>query len=289
MTLGEKLRQLRRGLKMTQKELAGDRITRNMLSQIESGAASPSMKTLQYLADRLGVSVSSLLDTSDSASTLDAARRRFRAGDLEQAIALAEKAGSASEERHILLANARFQLSQERLKAGKIKEAEKLARAALRDNEKSLYCSESIRFKLLSTLAVCEAHGGNLSESTLGMAKTAYTAAGWEAVYHILLARDLMRKEQFREAERELWAITTLPDRELPLFWITRGEIALRQEKMGEALSCLQHAEETEIPGDGLRRELYSLLETLCRETEDYQNAYRYAAKLRELQETDTP
>ncbi|MBR2896660.1 MAG: helix-turn-helix transcriptional regulator, partial [Oscillospiraceae bacterium] len=65
MTLGEKLRQLRRGLGMTQKELAGERITRNMLSQIESGTATPSMKTLQYLAERLGVSASSLMDPSD--------------------------------------------------------------------------------------------------------------------------------------------------------------------------------------------------------------------------------
>lgn len=40
---------------MTQKELAGDMISRNMLSLIENGAASPSISTLTYLASRLGV------------------------------------------------------------------------------------------------------------------------------------------------------------------------------------------------------------------------------------------
>ena len=287
MTLGEKLRQLRQGLGMTQKELAGDRITRNMLSQIESGAASPSMKTLQYLADRLGVSVASLMDPADSASSLDAARRRFRAEDYEQAIALAEKAGGASEERRILLANAKFRLSVERLKQGYIQESEELARAALRDNDKSIYASESMHFKLLTMLAICEVQKGDAPESFVKDAKAAYTEAGWEAIYHILLARELMKRNRLHDAEQELWLVTVLPDRERPLFWITRGEIALRQDKAGEALSCLQRAEETEIPGAGLRRELYSLLETLYRETEDYQNAYLYAAKLRELKEPE--
>ena len=46
---------------MTQSELAGDAITRNMLSLIESGTASPSVKTLQYLAERLGVPYEHLL------------------------------------------------------------------------------------------------------------------------------------------------------------------------------------------------------------------------------------
>lgn len=52
--LGEKIRQLRLQLGITQRDLAGDKITRNMLSLIESGAASPSVSTLVYIAERLG-------------------------------------------------------------------------------------------------------------------------------------------------------------------------------------------------------------------------------------------
>lgn len=55
--LGEKVHELRTRLGITQKELAGDHITRNMLSLIESGNASPSVATLRYLADKLGTSV----------------------------------------------------------------------------------------------------------------------------------------------------------------------------------------------------------------------------------------
>jgi len=53
MTLGQKIRELRLARQWTQKELAGDFITRNMLSQIENDGATPSMKTLEYLASKL--------------------------------------------------------------------------------------------------------------------------------------------------------------------------------------------------------------------------------------------
>lgn len=41
MSLGERLRQARLEAGLSQRQLCGERITRNMLSQLESGAASP--------------------------------------------------------------------------------------------------------------------------------------------------------------------------------------------------------------------------------------------------------
>ena len=46
---------------MTQTEVVGNFITRNMLSQIESGAATPSMKTLEYLATVLEITPAELM------------------------------------------------------------------------------------------------------------------------------------------------------------------------------------------------------------------------------------
>jgi transcriptional regulator with XRE-family HTH domain len=46
---------------MTQSELVGGEITRNMLSRIENGAANPSMDTVCYIAKRLNVSPGYLL------------------------------------------------------------------------------------------------------------------------------------------------------------------------------------------------------------------------------------
>ena len=50
--LGKRIKEARLAKKMTQSELVGTFITRNMLSRIESGNACPSVKTLEYLARR---------------------------------------------------------------------------------------------------------------------------------------------------------------------------------------------------------------------------------------------
>ncbi len=50
---------------MTQRELAGDEITRNMLSRIENGAALPSIGSLLYIADRLEVSPAYFFDETE--------------------------------------------------------------------------------------------------------------------------------------------------------------------------------------------------------------------------------
>ena len=61
MSLGERLRQARLEKGLSQTQVAGETITRNMLSQLEHDQASPSVRTLEYLAAVLGVRVSWLL------------------------------------------------------------------------------------------------------------------------------------------------------------------------------------------------------------------------------------
>lgn len=50
MTLGQKIREARLERQLTQQEVVGDVITRNMLSRIENDAATPSVRTLEHLA-----------------------------------------------------------------------------------------------------------------------------------------------------------------------------------------------------------------------------------------------
>ena len=53
MELGEKLRQARLEAGLSQRQLCGERITRNMLSQIEHGSARPSMDPSKNLATQV--------------------------------------------------------------------------------------------------------------------------------------------------------------------------------------------------------------------------------------------
>lgn len=70
--LGQRIKEARLAKKMTQNEVVGSFITRNMLSQIESGSAVPSMKTLTYLTKVLDLPASSLLaDATENGETPD--------------------------------------------------------------------------------------------------------------------------------------------------------------------------------------------------------------------------
>jgi tetratricopeptide (TPR) repeat protein len=53
--LGERLRQLRVAAGLTQTELAGDRFSKEYVSQIERGKTRPTAETVEWLASRLGV------------------------------------------------------------------------------------------------------------------------------------------------------------------------------------------------------------------------------------------
>ena len=64
-TLGEKIKALRKEKKLTQTALAGSELTKSMLSQIENGKATPSMKTLQYIAEKLECETSFLLEEDE--------------------------------------------------------------------------------------------------------------------------------------------------------------------------------------------------------------------------------
>src|SRR5918911_3783777 len=55
LRLGERLRQLRVAAALTQGELAGERFSKEYVSQIERGKTRPTRETIEWLAARLGV------------------------------------------------------------------------------------------------------------------------------------------------------------------------------------------------------------------------------------------
>ena len=90
MELGQKLKQARLDAGLSQRQLCGEEITRNMLSLIENGSARPSMDTLTYLAGRLGKPVGYFLEEdavlSPNQPVMDKARRAFGKGAYDQVL-----------------------------------------------------------------------------------------------------------------------------------------------------------------------------------------------------------
>ncbi|WP_425448707.1 helix-turn-helix domain-containing protein [Dethiothermospora halolimnae] len=63
LTLGEKIKKERKKHGMTQSDLAGDFITRTMLSKIENDVAKPSIETIQYISEKLDLPVSYFIES----------------------------------------------------------------------------------------------------------------------------------------------------------------------------------------------------------------------------------
>ncbi len=78
LRLGERLRQLRVAAGMTQTGLAGDRFSKEYVSQIERGKTRPTAETILWLADRLGVDAGFLANgvSADERGRVDAALAR---------------------------------------------------------------------------------------------------------------------------------------------------------------------------------------------------------------------
>lgn len=101
--VGERIKatRLRRRPPLRLADLAGDGLSLGMLSKIERGRVSPSLTTLQYLAQRLGVPLAQLFEeeseTAGGTAALGDARAALWLGDpvgaAERALALVDEAG----------------------------------------------------------------------------------------------------------------------------------------------------------------------------------------------------
>ncbi|CAN7537565.1 helix-turn-helix domain-containing protein [Rossellomorea sp. LjRoot5] len=62
MNIGERIKELRQKINMTQGELAKDICTQSFISRLEGGSVSPSAETVYRLSERLGVPISALIN-----------------------------------------------------------------------------------------------------------------------------------------------------------------------------------------------------------------------------------
>lgn len=141
MELGQKIRAARLEAGLSQRQLCGDTITRNMLSQIENGSARPSMDTLQILAARLHKTVGYFLE--EGASCNEKLMETLRQTPPEQVAELLKAYVSPDpifdRERYFLESNALLSLSRQALQEGKTVYAQTLWEKAMAAGEKTPY------------------------------------------------------------------------------------------------------------------------------------------------------
>lgn len=160
--LGKRIKEARLARKMTQADVVGDFITRNMLSQIESGTANPSVKTLTYLAKVLQLPVNYLLpdeletfDDSENAvlkdfEALNKMKNAFRRGEYtlaaEIAAPFATEDSVVYDEACAVLARAYLELAKG---TANPREAVTLTSKALSYADKGIFKSREIKTQAL--------------------------------------------------------------------------------------------------------------------------------------------
>lgn len=264
MEIGQRLKQARLEQGLSQRQLCGNVITRNMLSMIENGSTSPSMETLRYLAGRLGKSVSYFLD-EDAAnlpnqSVMVKARTAFDAGEYDELLRVLEQYRRPDpifdREEALMRSLALLDFAQEAISRGKGPYAlELLERAAAAGNQTPYYTQELERRRLLLK------------------ARLVPTELPADDTELLVRAEMALNRGEPESAGRYLEAAQVRSG----LYWnYLRGRSYLGNGDYAEAQACLETAWEYDPNACA------AYLELCCREQEDFKGAYRYACFLRE-------
>ncbi len=150
--LGRRLKAARLAKKMTQSDVVGDFITRNMLSQIESGSATPSMKTLEYLAGVLEIPMERLLADQggptepEAISVLGRAKVLLKEQNYEALLQVKDASGVIADELHALHGIAHLEIARalsQSKQTEQMQAAVMHARLAAQESACGIYANES--------------------------------------------------------------------------------------------------------------------------------------------------
>lgn len=289
MNIGEKIRDLRVSKLMTQSELAGTRITRNMLSCIENGTAQPSLPTLLYIAGRLNVPAGFLLaEEGDERvyrkmNSLANIKRAYTAGDWQGCRSLCLSAcPEPDDEINLLLAECDAEIAVQEFERGRLRFSCRFFDEAISYAEKTVYRTDyiparaSVYFRFMQRISATLYSDLLDEEQKLPVADTSEFAAYVTALEE-LDQSDRSAADRFLAAHRE------------PSFFAQHLKIKL--EMLAGEYASAGNALQRLLRGDKplTKIELYTVfseLEICCRETEDFKGAYSYAnEKIRLLEQ----
>lgn len=282
MNIGNKVKALRLAKMLTQSELAGDEITRNMLSRIENGSALPSLQTLMYLADKLGVPAGYLLaeETEDfeykKLIGMPDIIRAFKDGDWRICTDLCEKLGGTDDETAHIVSVCRFNEAKEAFDSGELRAAVALFDEARSISQKTVYADKSIA-------PVCDAYLyciGSISPLLIADIEVArlpsvYALADDFCRYFVALRAT----SRSGAPQTDLSSIIAAESDNGIFADHINARLKMRSGCHGEAYRILKGL----LASDGrisapMLYFVFSDLEACCRELSDYKGAYDYSS-----------
>jgi len=268
MELGERLKQARLEAGLSQRQLCGDVITRNMLSQIENGSARPSVDTLRYLAGRLGKTVSFFLEEVQAVPHNQQILLQARQADVTAVLGILEGYQSPDPvldpERWLLEALACFCFAEQVLSEGKPAYAQTLLdQGQLAGSRTPYYTGELQRRAVLLACKIRPERAGQLVSQLPDLLPEL-----------LLRGQAALDEKAYARSGAVLDAAMPCDD---PTWQLLRADAYLGLKAYTSAIPLYLQAEATYPKRAAIG------LEHCYRETEDYKSAYLYACKLREM------
>jgi transcriptional regulator with XRE-family HTH domain len=292
MNIGERIRELRISKLMTQADLAGDHITRNMLSCIENGSANPSLSTIIYIAGRLGVPAGFLLaEQGDEMayrkmSNLSNIKKAYTTGDVQSCRSLClSGCPEPDDEISLLLANCDAEIAAEEFWSGRLRSSCRFFDEALSYAEKTIYSTDAIEAEIRVYFRFMERISHTLYSDLLDEGK-ALSVKSNSIISQYLDALDALDNGDVTVAEALINQLTQSGSNSFFEAHL-QSKLLIVQKNYKQAYRALQQL--LQDSGTPLNKiELYTVLgdlEICCREDEDYKNAYRCASEKVELAE----
>lgn len=267
MELGQRIKEARLEAGLSQRQLCGEVCTRNMLSLIESGRAKPSMDTLRHFARQLGRPLSWFLEeeaaVSPNRSVMEKAEKALWDGDFSGGLEILGNYRGPDPAfdgaRYALEIACLLELADGAVKQGKIPYARGLLERVARVGASTPYPWDRQRWLLLRFAAGEEPR--NLAPALTGMSQRLQLLAA------AAMAEDPERAQRYLEA---------VDDRS-PQWYLSMGQTLLRKKDYAGAAQALQAAE-AQLP-----TQCIGLLEVCYREMGNFELAYKYACKARDV------
>ncbi|MBQ9806177.1 MAG: helix-turn-helix transcriptional regulator [Clostridia bacterium] len=288
MNIGEKIRELRVAKLMTQTELAGTHITRNMLSCIENGAAQPSLSTILYIAKRLNVPAGFLLaDEGDEVlyrkmNSFGNIKKAYVEGDLHSCRSLCLSAcPEPDDEIRLLLADCDVGIAIEEFWSGKLRSACRFFDEALVYAEKTMYQTAHVEAQARLFFRYMRRLSPTLYSDVLDEEATPATV--WNSPFAVYTSALEALDDGDYEGARML--CDTMEENSFFALHINSC-LLMSEGAYSDAKKDLLALLNSDDPLNQI--ELYSVLcelEISCRETEDYKGAYDYATEKVQLLE----
>ena len=270
MSIGNKIRTARKEKKMTQSTLAGNKITRNMLSAIECGKATPSLDTLYHIAETLELPVAYFISEEEDLfvfkknAQIKKIRSLYAQRSYEKCISVISSLGTPDSELAYLLAQCHFELGRRAVTEGSLKAGGEHLDLALKFSEQTVYDTE--RIKALSLLY--SALRTNIKSPLLEFDGTLFRKSIEEYLDYGFY-KYLVGDESY-EGLGEMYSKHFEAKR------------LMRERRYEDALNVLKEIESLKTPENYnayLIFGVYSDIENCYKQLADFENAYRYSTK----------